>query len=159
MEIRFEAMLYSNLGNENSDAGNIECSRGPQVPHPWSSWNEFIAAVHAPTTFRMVFYTFCYYFWGQHGCWTETNILVKNFLLFISFHFPQDLLTHCSTVAPATTCGLHNSTYKLSISTDMIVEIQIAKLLAKLVTESYWRKIFFRLKYATHLNLINFLTK
>ena len=41
MEFRFEAMLYSNLGKENSDAGHIKCSRrphlarGPQVPHPW----------------------------------------------------------------------------------------------------------------------------
>jgi len=24
-----------------------------------SSWNKFIAAVHAPTTFRMAFYTLC----------------------------------------------------------------------------------------------------
>jgi len=30
MEIRFEAMLYCNLGN----AGHTKCSRGPQVPHP-----------------------------------------------------------------------------------------------------------------------------
>jgi len=41
MEHRFDAILYSNLGNENSDAGHIKCSRGvhlargPQVPHPW----------------------------------------------------------------------------------------------------------------------------
>jgi len=31
---RFDAMLCSKLGNENSDAGHIKCSRGPQVPHP-----------------------------------------------------------------------------------------------------------------------------
>jgi len=42
MEIRFDALLYSKLGNENSDAGHINCSRelhlarGPQVPHPCS---------------------------------------------------------------------------------------------------------------------------
>ena len=46
-------------------------------------------AIYAPTTFRMVFYTLCYYFWGHHCCWTETNILVNNFLFFISLHFPQ----------------------------------------------------------------------
>ena len=34
MELRLDAMLYSNLGNENSDAGHIKYSRGPQVPHP-----------------------------------------------------------------------------------------------------------------------------
>jgi len=34
----------------------------------------------------------------------------------------------------------------------MIIEIQITKLLAKLLTESHWREIFFRLKYVTHLN-------
>jgi len=36
MELRFEAMLCSNLGNEDSVAGHVKCSRGPQVPHPWS---------------------------------------------------------------------------------------------------------------------------
>jgi len=34
MELRFDATLYSKLGNENSDAGQFKCSRGPQVPHP-----------------------------------------------------------------------------------------------------------------------------
>jgi len=32
--LRFDAMLCSNLGKENSSAGHIKCSRGPQVPHP-----------------------------------------------------------------------------------------------------------------------------
>jgi len=36
MELRFDAMLYSNMGNENSDAGHIKCSRWPQFPHPCS---------------------------------------------------------------------------------------------------------------------------
>jgi len=35
MELRFDAKLHSNMGNENSDAGHIKCSGGPQVPHPW----------------------------------------------------------------------------------------------------------------------------
>ena len=34
IELRFDAMLYYNLGNETSDAGHIKCLRGPQVPHP-----------------------------------------------------------------------------------------------------------------------------
>jgi len=34
MELRFVAMLCSNLGKGNSDGGHIKCSRGPQVPHP-----------------------------------------------------------------------------------------------------------------------------
>jgi len=29
-------MLCSNLGNENSDAGHIKCSHGPQAPRPWA---------------------------------------------------------------------------------------------------------------------------
>jgi len=33
--LRFGAMLHSNLGNENSDAGHMKCLRGPQVLHPW----------------------------------------------------------------------------------------------------------------------------
>jgi len=40
MELRFEAMLYSKLGYENSDVGHIKCSCGPQVPHPCTRpWN------------------------------------------------------------------------------------------------------------------------
>jgi len=35
--LRFDAILYSELGNENSDAVHIKCSREPQVPHPWST--------------------------------------------------------------------------------------------------------------------------
>jgi len=40
MDLRFDMMLYSNLGNENSVEGHIKYSRGPhlargsQVPHP-----------------------------------------------------------------------------------------------------------------------------
>jgi len=43
MELRFNAMLYFDLGNDNSDAGHIKCSRGPhlarrpQVPEPCSN--------------------------------------------------------------------------------------------------------------------------
>jgi len=36
MWLRFDVMLYSNFGNENSGAGHVKCSRGPQVPDPWS---------------------------------------------------------------------------------------------------------------------------
>ena len=41
VELRFDAKLHSNIGNENSGAGLIKCSHGPQlahrsqVPHPW----------------------------------------------------------------------------------------------------------------------------
>jgi len=39
MELRFDVIVYSKLGDEDSDAGHIKCSlglhlaRGPQVPH------------------------------------------------------------------------------------------------------------------------------
>jgi len=36
MEFRFDVIVYSKLGDEDSNAGNIKCSLGPQVPHPWS---------------------------------------------------------------------------------------------------------------------------
>jgi len=36
MELHFDAILYCNSSNENSDADHIQCSRWPQVPHP--SW-------------------------------------------------------------------------------------------------------------------------
>jgi len=29
MELRFDTILYCNTSNENSDAGQIKCSRGP----------------------------------------------------------------------------------------------------------------------------------
>jgi len=35
IELRFGAVLYSNLGNKNCNAGHINCSGWPQVPHPW----------------------------------------------------------------------------------------------------------------------------
>jgi len=34
MELRFEAMLYSKLGDENSDVGHIKCSCGRRSPTP-----------------------------------------------------------------------------------------------------------------------------
>jgi len=34
MVLRFHAMLYSNFGKANSDAGHIKCSRGSQISHP-----------------------------------------------------------------------------------------------------------------------------
>ena len=34
MELKFEAMLCSNLGNENAYVGHTKRSCGPQVPNP-----------------------------------------------------------------------------------------------------------------------------
>jgi len=45
----------------------------------------------------------------------------------------------CPAAVLVATCVLCNSTCKKIISTDMILEIQITKLLAKLLTESHWR--------------------
>jgi len=36
----------------------------------------------------MIFYNFCYYFWGQHCWWTETNIIGNNFFVFHKFPLP-----------------------------------------------------------------------
>jgi len=33
MELRFDTMLHSGLGNESSDAGHIKCSRGLHLAH------------------------------------------------------------------------------------------------------------------------------
>jgi len=54
MELRFEAMLYSNLGNQNSDAGHIKCSRWLQARHPWSRSGlpkRFCTATHFKNVF------------------------------------------------------------------------------------------------------------
>jgi len=37
MELRFGKMLYSNLGNKNSDVAHVKCSCELQVPHPCST--------------------------------------------------------------------------------------------------------------------------
>jgi len=59
------------------------------------------------------------------------------FVLY-KFEFQSNTFTDpCPTAASAATCVLCNSTYKLIISIDMIIEIQITKLLAKLLTESH----------------------
>jgi len=34
LEFHMDALLCSNLGNQNSDVGHIKNSRGPQVPQP-----------------------------------------------------------------------------------------------------------------------------
>jgi len=34
MKLRPDVILYSILGNKNSVASHIKCSRRPQVPHP-----------------------------------------------------------------------------------------------------------------------------
>jgi len=53
---------------------------------------------------------------------------------FYKFEFHLNTFSDpCPTTASAATCVLCNSTYKLIISTDMIIEIQITKLLAKLL--------------------------
>ena len=48
----------------------------------------------------MVFCNFCYYFWGQHFCWTGTSITKQ--WLFFKFPLRSTLsLPPCPTVAPA----------------------------------------------------------
>jgi len=72
------------------------------------------------------------------------SVLVKNFVLFINCIslniFTNPLPYHCSCVfiwrLPV---FLSNSTYKLSTSADMIVKIQVTKLITKLLAESHWR--------------------
>jgi len=49
------------------------------------------------------------------------------------------LLTHALALLRLLPVFFCNYTYKLSIITDMIIEIQITKLPAKLPTESHWR--------------------
>jgi len=55
-----------------------------------STWDKFIAAIPAPGKFRMIFYHFCYYFWGHHCWWTETNTIDNNF--FVKFPLSSTVL-------------------------------------------------------------------
>jgi len=67
-------------------------------------------------------------------------MLVKKVLFYISLNFNLNTFNDpCPTAASAATCVLCNSTCKLIISTDMIIEIQITKFLTKLLTESHRR--------------------
>jgi len=50
MELRFDAMLYSNLGNENSETGHSKCSRRSQDPHPWSTWMHSLQTIFSHFT-------------------------------------------------------------------------------------------------------------
>jgi len=80
MEFRFDAILYSNMGNENSDTGHIKCSRGPQVPQPWSQvqWAESAPPSNWCISFQqkkiysiyysVIFWTECTINWEV--CWT-----------------------------------------------------------------------------------------
>jgi len=57
MALRFDTMLYSYLGNENSDVGHIKCSRGPQVPQPVLThfaivWKEFFVSCFSKEFFK-----------------------------------------------------------------------------------------------------------
>ena len=55
-----------------------------------------------PRKFRMIFYKFCYYFWGQHCWWTETNIFGNDFFVLYIFPLPSTVsLLPCPTAAPA----------------------------------------------------------
>jgi len=58
-----------------------------------TTWNKFITAIRAPRRFRMVFYNFCYFFRGQHCCWTETSIIGNDFA-FYKFPLRSTLLLH-----------------------------------------------------------------
>jgi len=49
-----------------------------------------ITAIRALRNFRMVFYNFCYYFWGHHRCRTETSIFANDFFK-ISLALPSTL--------------------------------------------------------------------
>jgi len=46
-------------------------------------------AVWARGKFRLSFYNFGYYFFGQHCWWTETNLFGNDFFVFLSFHCPR----------------------------------------------------------------------
>jgi len=57
-------------------------------------WNKFIAANREARKYWVVFYTFCFYFWGQHWCWTETSI-TRNDLFCFSLRY------HCHQHSPS----------------------------------------------------------
>ena len=95
-----------------------------------SIWNKFIAAIHAPTTFRM--------FSTLPVIIFEVNIFAKQKQTdwWMIFWFLEVYISLNTSTAPpcptAATCVLSNSIYKVSIATDMIGQ-------TKLLTQSQWR--------------------
>jgi len=70
----------------------------------------------------------------------RSKYIGEEYFVFYKFEFQLNTYTDpCPTAASAAACVLCNSTCKLIISTDMIIEIEITKLLSKLLTESHWR--------------------
>jgi len=51
-----------------------------------------IAAFRASRKLRLIYYNFCYYFWGPHRWWIETNIIGNEFFVFYKFPLPQTVL-------------------------------------------------------------------
>jgi len=68
MELRFDAMLCFNLGNENSDAGHIKFSCGPQVFHPW-----FLLTYLGDEWWEFTKYTWALKMQVCLGSWWHTN--------------------------------------------------------------------------------------
>jgi len=58
---------------------------------------------------KQIFYSFIYYFWGQHCCWTVASIIGKDFLFFINFHCPQ--LFYCPPSPIDVPASLHNTVH------------------------------------------------
>jgi len=57
----------------------------------------------------MIFCNFCYYFWGQHCWWTETNVIGNVFFVFYKFPLPSTFLLpplpyRCSSVPEYACC-------------------------------------------------------
>jgi len=97
MKLRFDAILYSKLGNENLDSGHIKYSRGPQVPHPCSrvlrtpSWFNVLdyfkirgisynkKPIHSPSCCRSMMQTNC----GLTDCTGNTAETCFSFWVFL----------------------------------------------------------------------------
>ena len=69
----------------------------------------------------MIFYTLCYYFWGQHCWWTETIITGNDFLFFISFHCPQ--LFYCSPCPTSALASLNMHVVSTNYPKTLVVNL------------------------------------
>jgi len=56
---------------------------------------------------KPIFYSFFFYFWGQHCCLTDASIIRNDFLYFISFHCPQGFTALHPTAVPASLAKNH----------------------------------------------------
>jgi len=84
-----------------------------------------ITAFGAFRKFRMIFYNFCYYFWGQYRWWTETNIIGKDFFIFHKFPSPLFYCFYCSPCPTASPASLNMHVMSTNFAKTLVTNLNM----------------------------------